>query len=104
MLLKIALGGPCSRHHVVVGRLCVAILDGNSGEQADWGVLSAQVRPYAIAIVAAQSLGNHTVGEIRDSSLQPKVSLPANRGPWLIQSALPKAAVGSSLPMCFKSV
>ena len=29
-------GGPCSGHHVIVGRLCVAILGKNSGEQADW--------------------------------------------------------------------
>jgi hypothetical protein len=29
-------GGPCSGHHLIVGRLCVAILGKNSGEQADW--------------------------------------------------------------------
>jgi hypothetical protein len=29
-------GGPCSGHHVIVGRLCVAMFGENSGEQADW--------------------------------------------------------------------
>jgi hypothetical protein len=29
-------GVPCSGHHAIVGRWCVAILGRNAGEQADW--------------------------------------------------------------------